>query len=114
MDTEDQKSTAQRGASLVGTSGGFGVSVADGKYTIQADGDGRLRALRYGQPWRELTGDGMVLALAQEIDRLREGLARLRDTTSCTSGQYAIIDELLPPNGAMSHAGKGVRSPDGA
>lgn len=101
MKTENRADSASSNLDAnkrVGTGGGFGVSVAGGKYTIQADGDGRLRALRYGQPWRELTGDGMVLALAQEIERLREALERLRDTTSCTQGQYAIIDEVLPPN----------------
>jgi hypothetical protein len=49
-----------------------GCSVADGKYIVQCDGDGRMRALRYGEPWRDLTGDGMVLALVQEIERLRK------------------------------------------
>jgi hypothetical protein len=31
-----------------------------------------LKALRYGQEWRDLTGDGLILALAQEIEALRE------------------------------------------
>lgn len=61
----------------VGSGDLLGVSVYDGKYTIQCDGDGGMRALRYGQPWRDLTGDGMVLALVQEIQSLREQLADL-------------------------------------
>ncbi len=55
----------------VGSNAGLGVCVADGKYCVQCDGDGRMRALRYSQPWRDLTGDGMVLALVQEIQSLR-------------------------------------------
>jgi predicted HAD superfamily Cof-like phosphohydrolase len=50
------------------------VAVCDGKYTIiQANGGG-LRALRHGEEWQDLTGNGMVLALAQEVDNLREQL----------------------------------------
>lgn len=46
----------------------------DNKYTvIHSNGTG-LRAERYGQPWRDLTGDGLVLAMAQEIEELREKL----------------------------------------
>lgn len=49
------------------------VTVCDGKYTVIQTDDG-LRALRYGQEWRDLTGDGLVLALAQEVDELRDVL----------------------------------------
>lgn len=46
----------------------------DGKYTIVFDEKtGRLEALRYGEPWRDLVGDGLVLAMLQEIDRLKAG-----------------------------------------
>lgn len=37
----------------------------DGKYTVIFD-DGRLYALRHGEPWRDLTGDKLVLAMLQE------------------------------------------------
>lgn len=50
------------------------VTVADGKYTIAQDKDGRLSALRYGEMWRDLIGDNMVLAMAYEIEALREKL----------------------------------------
>ncbi|PPD55292.1 MAG: hypothetical protein CTY12_01415 [Methylotenera sp.] len=46
-------------------------TVGDGKYTIIYE-DGRLSALRYGEPWRDLVGDGMVLAMLQEINFLKE------------------------------------------
>lgn len=54
------------------------VSVDDGKYTIIQASAGGLRALRYGEEWRDLTGDGMVLALAQEIQNLRDVLESIR------------------------------------
>jgi len=46
----------------------------DGKYTVVFDEKtGRLEALRYGEPWRDLVGDGLVMAMLQEIDRLKAG-----------------------------------------
>lgn len=50
------------------------VSVDNGKYTIVMPESGGLHALRYGEEWRDLTGDGMVLAMAYEIEKLREAL----------------------------------------
>lgn len=46
------------------------IDLDDGKYTIQHENGANLRCLRYGQPWRDLTGDKMVLAMADEIERL--------------------------------------------
>jgi len=52
------------------------VTVCDGKYTVIQDDQGRVKALRYGEDWRDLTGDGLVLALVQEIDELRNELQK--------------------------------------
>jgi len=51
------------------------VSVAEGKYTVVQDAEGRLTALRYGEPWRDCCGDGLIHALASEVENLREKLA---------------------------------------
>ena len=51
------------------------VVLEDGKYAITGIETGHLEALRHGEPWRELTGDKLVLGLAQEIQELREQLA---------------------------------------
>jgi photosystem II stability/assembly factor-like uncharacterized protein len=48
------------------------ITVADGKYTVSHDNGANLKALRYGEEWRDLVGDGLVLALVQEIERLQE------------------------------------------
>ncbi len=72
-----------------------GVTVADGKYTVQADGDGRLRCLRYGEEWRDLTGDGMVLALVQEIEALRADKARLEAENRRLSEQVAALPDRI-------------------
>ncbi len=53
------------------------VTVADGKYTVKQDATGRLTALRYGEPWRDCCGDGLIYMLAAEVETLREQLARV-------------------------------------
>ncbi len=50
------------------------VDVYDGKYTVIQDKTGHLRALRYGKEWRDCCGDGLILALAQEVRELRDKL----------------------------------------
>ena len=50
------------------------LTVAEGKYTLVMDPT-NMRALRYGEPWRDLVGDGFVMALGHEIERLRKELA---------------------------------------
>jgi len=46
------------------------INLSNGKYTIQHEHGANLRALRHGEPWRELTGDGLILAMAQRIEEL--------------------------------------------
>lgn len=58
------------------------VTVGDGKYTIQQTKDGNLWGYRHGElkaPWRNLTGDGLVCALAHEVERLRMILDAIED-----------------------------------
>lgn len=44
------------------------LTICDGKYTlIYNEETGEFRALRYGEQWRDLVGDKMVLALLTEI-----------------------------------------------
>lgn len=42
---------------------------ADGKYTV-INNNGNLSALRYGEPWRDLTGDNLVYWMLVETLRL--------------------------------------------
>lgn len=45
------------------------VDLENGKYTVQFnESTGELKALRYGEEWRNLSGDGMVLALLHKIE----------------------------------------------
>jgi hypothetical protein len=55
------------------------VDVEGGKYTVIQDHNGELKALRYGQPWRNLSGDKLVLCLAQELDQRRTDAKELSE-----------------------------------
>lgn len=46
------------------------ITLENGKYTLVND-HGKLTALRYGEPWRDCVGDGLMLAMAHEIELLR-------------------------------------------
>ena len=50
------------------------IELLDGKYTVvnELEEGGGFRALRYGEEWRNLNGDNLVLAMAYEIEELRE------------------------------------------
>lgn len=50
------------------------INLENGKYTVIHKNGTEFRALRYGKEWRDLTGDGLVLAMAQEISDLRDQL----------------------------------------
>jgi len=50
------------------------VSVANGKYTYVLPQVGRAYALRYGEKWRDCCGDNFILALAQRIEELENGV----------------------------------------
>lgn len=57
------------------------VAVAGGKYRLVMGDDGVLRAWRNNQPWpaRDLAGDNLVLALAQELREARAEADALLD-----------------------------------
>jgi hypothetical protein len=71
------------------------------KYTVQFR-DGRLEALRYGEHWRDLVGDKLVLSMLQSTDAERALLARAvplleryRDTGVPHSGDaQTLIDDI--------------------
>lgn len=51
------------------------VDVADGKYTVVIEDNGDLYALRYGERWRDFTGDKLIYCLAAELQEARDALA---------------------------------------
>ena len=50
------------------------VTIEDGKYRIILPPGGGMKCLRYGEEWRDLTGDKLVLLLAMEVRALRSVL----------------------------------------
>lgn len=48
------------------------ITVGDGKYTVSHNNGVGLKALRNGEEWRELSGDGLVLSMVQRIEELEE------------------------------------------
>ena len=64
------------------------IDVDDHKYTIVQPETGNSYALRYGEPWLDLTntpGVNMILAMAYEIEYLREQLQIIKSVDSGTS-----------------------------
>lgn len=59
------------------------VSVDNGKYTVIMEADGRLHALRYGEPWQDLCGNNLVYFLAAELEDARKRLAEVHAWIVC-------------------------------
>jgi hypothetical protein len=55
------------------------VSICDGKYTIVQEANYGTKVLRYGEEWREVTGDNVILGAAYEIDELRKYIKLLEE-----------------------------------
>lgn len=55
----------------------YTISLLDGKYTYVLDQKGQ-RALRYGEFWRDLTGDKFIHSMAMKIEDLDYKESRLR------------------------------------
>lgn len=49
----------------------FKVELDSGKYTYIFD-NGKQSALRYGEQWRDLSGDKFIYCLASEVDKQKE------------------------------------------
>lgn len=76
------------------------VSVFDGKYTVIQEADGRLHALRYGEPWkRDLVGDKLVLCLAQELAEAREDLTDAKELIDSLEQALASAQKCIDPTG---------------
>lgn len=69
------------------------IELGEGKYTVvnELNEGGGIRALRYGEEWRDLTGDGMVLALCLEIERLQK---KLNESEALLSEAHDVMDDV--------------------
>lgn len=50
-----------------------------GIYTVIFQDDGKLIALRHGKPWREMTGDNLILAMLQTCESQRQRFTDMID-----------------------------------
>lgn len=71
------------------------VEVEDGKYTVILHPDGKLEALRCGEPWRDLTGDKMVYCLAAEIETLRRKVQQAQSAADMNRSWVADADSQI-------------------
>ena len=57
------------------------VELEDGKYTVLHDEEhGGVTVLRYREPWRNETGDKLILAMVNKIVELQEEVDSLKNT----------------------------------
>lgn len=70
------------------------VSVGDGKYEVWQEPDGRLLATRNGQPWRDITGDGLILALVQALSQPAQVGGEAETFRDAVFDGWAIYTEL--------------------
>jgi hypothetical protein len=61
---------------------GVNVTICDGKYTVIQEPTGGTRVLRYGEEWRDVTGDNVICGLAWELQASREHIKRLEEAGS--------------------------------
>lgn len=66
-----------------------------GKYTVIRGDDGSLGALRYGEPWRDLTGDKLVGALVIEVEELRAKTAGTTNQADFQKHLFNVLHEEL-------------------
>jgi hypothetical protein len=67
---------------------GVNVTICDGKYTVIQEPTGGTRVLRYGEEWRDVTGDNVIGGLAWELQESRKRIKRLED---CIETAWGII-----------------------
>ena len=69
------------------------LELYDGKYTVinELGSGGRLYALRYGEEWRSLAGDNLVLAMFHKIEELS---GKLSEAESLLSEAHDLLDDV--------------------
>ena len=70
---------------------GVNISICDGKYTVIQAPTGTTRVLRYGEEWRDVTGDNVIGGLAWELQEARDRIKRLEEDLMDAKNQYAVL-----------------------
>lgn len=92
----------------------YSVSLCDGKYIFCQYTDGSAEVFRYGEPWRKLSGDKFVCALADRVHELQAQIPvwlpistfpeELKDGTPVLL--YHVKDSRLPVSASSQEARK--------
>jgi len=69
------------------------VDVNDGKYTVVMSQKGELKALRYGEEWRDCCGDNLIYWLAMELLQTRGVVEQAKEYLSNFEAS-PLVDEL--------------------
>ena len=65
-----------------------------GEYTVIHENGTNFHALRHGEPWRDLTGDNLVLALVSRIEQLEKlWIEPTKDMVNAGLGEVQRIAE---------------------
>lgn len=72
------------------------IDLENGKYTVvdSLSEGGRFYAQRYGEDWRDLTGDNLILAMFYEIESLRHEVNQLTDNKEQYDSTIKNMDAL--------------------
>jgi hypothetical protein len=75
---------------------GVNVTICDGKYTVIQEPTGGTRVLRYGEEWRDVTGDNVIGGLAWELQEAREKIAKLeKELVEIKTHNARLIDSSI-------------------
>lgn len=69
------------------------VELENGKYTYIQHDKGGSEVLRHGEPWRDVTGDNVILLMAYKIDEQAQRIAELKSMLAEFIRQYSPILE---------------------
>ena len=75
---------------------GVNISICDGKYTVIQAPTGTTRVLRYGEEWRDVTGDNVIGGLAWELQEARDRIKRLKEAGDGMHRYITVTRGLLP------------------
>lgn len=79
------------------------IELRKGKYTYIVHADGSNEVLRYGEQWRDTTGDGFILAMAQRIEELEEEIIERNELDKCNE---RLMQQLQAENAELRESEK--------
>jgi hypothetical protein len=63
------------------------ITIDNGKYTLSHEDGTTITSLQYEGPWRDCLGDGLILALVQEIKALNLEILELSNESQIQTKQ---------------------------